>query len=112
MSENKPEQLELDQLLQIAKTPTKEKIIPINDYSDAYQFALEFKLEQGEHEVPAILLYTLYTRWKKKDLATKTRFFRDFKQYFLKKKKAKGVFYLMNNSALDIEKIIGDKIDG
>jgi len=106
------EDRKLEELLKIAKIPTKEKIKPIRDYSDAYQFVLEFKLEQGKHEVPAHIFYTLYSQWKKKKLVSKVRFYRDFQQYFIKKKKATGAFYLMNYSAIELEKLVGDKVDG
>ena len=107
MSENK----ELAKLMEIAKTPTKEKIKPITDYSDAYQFILEFKIEPGKQEVPAFLLFRLYSEFKKKKIVSKVRFFRDFQQYFTKKKKSNGAFYLLNHTAIDLEKIVGDKIN-
>ncbi|PCI45897.1 MAG: hypothetical protein COB41_00475 [Proteobacteria bacterium] len=109
MSENSTD---LSKLLEIAKTPTKEKIKPITDYSEAYQFILDFKIEQGKHEVPAYVLYTLYSEWKKKKLVSKVRFYRDFQQYFIKKKKSAGAFYLLNYSAIDLQKIVGDRVNG
>lgn len=97
--------------MEIAKTPTKEKIKPITDYSDAYQFILEFKLEPGKQEVPAFLLFNLYKSWKKKNVVSKVRFFVDFTQYFTKIKKSVGAFYLLNITAIELEKTVGDRLN-
>lgn len=101
----------IEDLIKIAKTPTKKKIKPTEAYSDARKFVLEFKISSGKHEIQASMLYKMYKMWKGKKAVTSTRFFIDFKPYFDRIQRVKGTFYLLNMSALDLEQLVLDAIN-
>lgn len=101
----------IDQLIAIAKIPTKEKIKPTQDYSHARQFVLDFKLKKGDNEVQASKIYELYKKLKGRKAVSSKKFFLDFKAYIDKKVRSAGVFYLLNKTFLQLENEVLDVID-
>lgn len=101
MSDDKKD-LSLEELIEIAKTPTKEKIKTQSFISEAHEFAIRYNIQPGEYKVKSQFIYEVYRKWKNyKNYQSKVKFFRDFGTMFDKTRDAYHTYYLLDPSPFD-----------
>jgi hypothetical protein len=96
-------QLSIEELMEIAKNPLeKDKNA---DLPMIKRFIVSDNLEQGTDWVPAAVIWDRYLSWatiNKITAFTLVHFFKEFKNYFNKKKFKGGVLYQLSQKGFDL----------
>ncbi len=94
--------LNIDDLVKIA-TSGKEAVI-MEDLSESAKFIYHCGIRQGNHKIPAQVVYHAYKVWKghRAKLQPKGYFFRDFSKYFERYRTKDGIHYMLDPRPFDL----------
>lgn len=95
---------DINKLLEIASqsitSSKKEKKIK---YTEVHNFILDYKVQAGDTPISNGIIYEHYRIWKQdKDLKSRKEFFKEFCQFFEKKRAAHERFFFLDHSTFNL----------
>lgn len=91
-----------EELMEIAKLKIKDD--ELKDLSPVKRFIVSEGISKGNYAVQAAIIYLRYEKWCHifiQPVLSESKFFKEFAQYFEKKRDPAGMMYVLDNEGFD-----------